>query len=430
MELSRDKYFDFRLITIYLVILAILIDSPTMYRYLTDSPLYGKGFGWPLGIVCLLYVIQTKQTRLNHSLIFRFPILLVLLLLYACLSGYNVNRFLIGYVGVFVFLFLFAYALYENGEMKVFLHAFTNVMLVISVISLIGWLFGSILNVLPGRTELSYDWANSIRQTFSYFRIYFENPIQNNGYSIVRNVGIFTEAPGYSGCLTYAMLTEVALWKENVKKLQRRLSYVKLIVFTLTMFTTSSTKGLIVVLMIFAYEYIMKDSDNKWKAALKLFAGVAVVIGVVYATNILVGLKLETGSGLTRMDDLKSQFATFLQHPLLGAGYDNVEAIIANQLRVRSNDGLSMGLTVLLAYGGLWMFAIYAGAIVTSFRMPYFRDHRKTWFLVVMGLVYNLFISNAAFSDPYIFLVAAAYAAPVESMDQIRGMVLNEAAKS
>ena len=134
-----------RVIVMYLVIIVVLIDSPTMYRYLTVSPLYGKGVGWLLGISCLLYAIQVKTSRL--------------LVLYAFLSGYNTNRFMVAYVGTFVLLFVFVYALYQNGEMRLFLRAFTNVMLVVALLSLFFWLFGSILNVLPGRVELTYDWA-------------------------------------------------------------------------------------------------------------------------------------------------------------------------------------------------------------------------------------------------------------------------------
>ena len=89
-----------------------------------------------------------------------------------------------------------------------------------------------------------------------------------------------------------------------------------------------------------------------------------------------------------------------------------------------------MGLTVLMAYGGLWLLAIYIGALVVSFRNSYFRAHRKTWFLIVIVLGYNLFISNAAFTDPYIFMVAAAYAYPAGEAIQTRGIMLNDATKS
>lgn len=419
-----------RMIVIYLVVIAILIDSPTMYRYLTVSPLYGKGFGTPLGIFCLLYAVQVKTSRLNASLTVRFPILIALLVLYAYLSGYNTNRFMVAYVGTFVFLFVFAYALYQNGEMRVFLRAFTNVMLVVALISLFFWLFGSILNVLPGRVELTYDWAERINPTYTYHWLYFENPIQNMDYSVVRNLGIFTEAPGYSGFLSYAMLAELVLWKELTLKSDKRRAAIRILIFVITLISTSSTKGIIIVLIALAYEYITKETRSKWGDAARLYAGVLIVVAVIYATYGMVGAKLETSSGLTRMDDLSSQFTTFLQHPVLGAGYGNVQAIIQNQVRVRSNNGLSMGLTVLMAYGGLWMLAIYIGALVVSFRNAYFRTHRKTWFLIVIVLGYNLFISNAAFTDPYIFMVAAAYAYPVGEAIQTRGMVLNGAAKS
>lgn len=407
-----------RKITIYLIIIAVLIDSTTMYRYLTDFPLFGGGGGWLLGFFCILYIFLASKIRITNALKTRLPILILLLLIYAIANSYNAERYLVSYVSMFIILFIFAYALYQTGEMMVFLHAFSNVMIIIAVISLFFWLFGSLMNVLPGRTELSYYWAERYRTTYSYFYLYFENPSQNVSHGLICNLGIFTESPGYSGFLTYALLIEIIFQKRIIGKRKKRKSILKILVLIVTLFTTNSTKGILIVLIALAIEYVVKEEKSRIKKALKIVGAFAVIVVVAYASFSLIDNKLETSSGLVRFDDLRSGFQTFIENPLFGAGFNNADAIIEHQLVSRGNRGLSMGLTTLLAYGGLWLFGIYFGAVVASYKSLYFSTNRKQWVLVVIVLLSNLIISNSGFSCPYIFAIAAAYAAPKAAINR------------
>ncbi len=406
------------IILIYCIAIAIILDSATMYTYLKDFPLYGHGFGWPMGVICLLYVLQSKKIKKNYSLAVRLPVLLLLLLVYAAVTRYNIRSYFVSYVGVFLCLFVFAYFLYQNHEMKSFLRAFSNVMLAIALISLVCWVFGSILNVLPGRTALTYFWADHDRSTYTYFYVYFENATQNIGYDIVRNVGVFTEAPGFSGFLTYGLIIELALRKDAEKKNKKQVF--RILIYAVTLLSTGSTKGVLAVIIAFLVEYFARNTKTPFGMGLKGFVGVFIVVVAAIIGMRLLATKLATGPGIVRMDDMLAGIKTFIQNPIFGAGYNNSTAIIRNQLVSRSNTGLSMGLTVLLAFGGLWMFCIYAGAVIVSYRSSYFKKHRKTWFLICLVLLYNLFVSNSGFSDPYIFVIAAAYAMPVKRALSVR----------
>lgn len=420
MKTVRLNNLNLKLITIYLVVAAIIIDATSMYRYLTNSPLFDKGFRLPLSMICLLYVLQSKSFKVNNAIRIRLPIVMIVLFIYAYVTRSTSDRFLVSYVGAFFFLFVFAYALYQNHQMKEFMRAFSNVIIIMAVVSLFFWLFGSILHVLPGRSQLTYYWAESYRTTYTYYYLYFENPIQNIGHGTICNLGVFTEAPGYSGFLTYALLIELVFRQSIIGKKNRRKSLFRILILIITELTTDSTKGIIAVLIALTIEYVAKETHNNWRKALKAIVGVAVIVIVAYIGFVLIGNKLETSSGMYRLDDLRSGFKTFLQHPMFGAGYNNVEAVMRNQLHARSNQGLSMGLTVLLAYGGLWLSAIYAGAVAASYKIPYFRRNRRTWILIVCVLFYNLFVSNSAFSSTYIFLIAAAYAAPMREVKSLQ----------
>lgn len=397
---------------LYLVVIAILLNATSMYRYLIGSPVYNMGFSWIIGVLCLTYVIFTKSIRLDNAIILRFLFLLLLLLVYAFITRYNIERLLLGFIGVFISFYVFAFSLFRNGEMKNFFQVFSNVILLVAILSLFFWLFGSVLDLLPGRKQLTYYWAEKYRTTYTYFYLYFENPTQNIVHATVCNLGIFTESPSYSGFLTYAMIIEMSFNKEITSRRKKRISNIKIVIYIITLISTNSTKGIIAFLVALAIDYISRECKSKWHLFLRIVAGILVISIVAYACYTLIGNKLETRSGITRLDDLRASVKTFLQHPLFGAGYGNIQAIIKNQKVIRGNQGLSMGFAVLLAYGGLWLLAIYAGAAIITRDNPYFKKNKKTWLLIVLVLFFNLFVSNSGFSDPYLFAIAAAYAMP------------------
>lgn len=396
----------------YLIVVVILLDSATMYRYVTTSPLYGRGFGLELGCLCVLFVLLSGRLSIRTGTLVRLLAVVAVFLVYALVTRYNTSRFLTSFVGAFVFLFLFAYFLYRRGEMQKFLRVFSNVMLVMCFVSLFFWLFGSLLDLLPGRTELTYYWANRYRTTFTYAYLYFENPVQNSVHGTICNLGIFTEAPGYSSFLTYALLIEMVFRKLAVTKEKRRDCFRRIVVFMVTLLSTSSTKGIMVVMLAIAIEYIAKGSRTRLLSVVKVVATVLVIAVIAYVGNNMISQKLTTTSGIVRWDDFVAGIEAFLEHPLFGSGYQNSQAVIDYQDVTRTNRGLSMGLTVLLAYGGLWLTAVYLGAVRAAYDIRLFSEKKSIWFLVVAVLFFNLLISNAAFSIPYIFLLAAAYAAP------------------
>ena len=106
MKTVRLNNLNLKLITIYLVVAAIIIDATSMYRYLTNSPLFDKGFRLPLSMICLLYVLQSKSFKVNNAIRIRLPIVMIVLFIYAYVTRSTSDRFLVSYVGAFFFLFV------------------------------------------------------------------------------------------------------------------------------------------------------------------------------------------------------------------------------------------------------------------------------------------------------------------------------------
>ena len=83
------------------------------------------------------------------------------------------------------------------------------------------------------------------------------------------------------------------------------------------------------------------------------------------------------------------------------------------QTVIRDSGGLSMGITVILAYGGILFLALYVIPVFITHKSPFFRKHKKICILVIALLAYNLFISNCGYYNLFIFILAAGYTIPL-----------------
>ena len=118
-------------------------------------------------------------------------------------------RYLLFGIGVFLALItneyhfkdlsmiVFVYCRQKQG--RLLLASYANIVLVVAAVSL--YFFGSVLGLKIGAVNTVYYWANNPHFTTSYCYLYFHQPLQDQlylGHHVIRNTGIFTEAPGYT----------------------------------------------------------------------------------------------------------------------------------------------------------------------------------------------------------------------------------------
>ena len=282
--------------------------------------------------------------------------------------------------------------------------------MIIGVISLFFWLFGSVLRVLPGRVETTYSFAKwQHLKTYTYYYLYFENPIQNQkllGIDIPRNCGIFTEAPAYSGLLLYAYGIHVFGPKEMDKK--------KVLLLLITILSTQSTKALIILIMVFGIRFMFEGNENHSKVYVfikTLVSILMIVVSIAVIESIMSDKMIANDSFIARVNHLNGGLKTWLQNPFFGAGFENDNAFFSNLNSGAGENGMSMGLTVLLAYGGIYLTLFYIFAIFVATKNRSVKGNLKNYCFFVLMLLVNLFISNSAFGYPYLFFVASGYAA-------------------
>ena len=123
-------------------------------------------------------------------------------------------------------------------------------------------------------------------------------------------------------------------------------------------------------------------------------------------TAVLLWDKMQTVSGFMRLDDVLACFKTWLTAPLFGTGYWNDESVIPFfTYPDRYNNGLSMGVMVVLAQGGLYLLTLY---VVPAVRAVVRARGQTHWMLgaFILMMFALLFTSNIAYNFLTLLLIA------------------------
>ena len=156
------------------------------------------------------------------------------------------------------------------------------------------------------------------------------------------------------------VLVLILAYYEFISKM-KKINIIRIILL-ITIITTFSITGYISALIIYTLKLTKSfyPKIKNMKKIQKLFFLLLSILSI-FCCMFLISYKLNTGSGSMRIDDYQACYKTWINHSvLLGAGFDNEEAIKENMSDFRSNDqGLSNSIMVILAEGGIMLFAIY-----------------------------------------------------------------------
>lgn len=328
--------------------------------------LWQRVTGW--GIYLAVYLLATRYNGVRFVLYFALPLLL--LMLYAGLS--------------------------RDGGAGL-LHKLSDIVTVLTALSLFFFFFGTVLEWIPPSSVTAFYWGESRRTCPTYFHLYYAaQRIRFFGMDLPRNCGVFPEAPGFAGFLVVAVATEVLL--------RRRPRLWRCGLLVVAALTTLSAKALILTAAVFLLRYALW-SPAGWRARrLRAVALPAVAAGMVGAAGVLLWDKLQTVSGGMRLDDVVACLKAFRTAPLFGTGYWNDASIVPYfAYPDRYNDGLSMGLAVLLAQGGLYLSALYWRPAVGCIRRC---RPRRGWLSLVLVYTGLLLTGNITYHFLTLLLIA------------------------
>ena len=248
-----------------------------------------------------------------------------------------------------------------------------------AALSLLCWLLISVLRIVPMTGLAVTDWSETgafeTRETF--LGIYYET--QWLVYGTARNSALFTEAPMASFTFSTAFIVEELLLKRGNRY--------GTVVLALAVVSTFSTTGWMVLLAVLFYRLLLADNSlfrpGRTARLLILIAAATAVL----AMTVIVVNKIMWGSGNVRINDYVIGFEAWLEHPLIGGGFESLEYLQSFMPEWRmSNCGYSNSPMQILAQGGLYLAAAYALSLAKgiSYAVAY-RDRDVLAFIVVFA---------------------------------------------
>ena len=375
----------------YLLMLLVVFYSATWCLYTSANCNSALRLAVPL----LAALILLRFRRIPARLWQRVALTGVYLAVYLLATRYNGVRFVLYFA--LPLLLLMLYTGLEGDRSVYLLYRLADIVIVLTALSLGFFLFGTVLGWIPPSSVTTFYWGESWRTCPTYFHLYYEaQRIRFFGVDLPRNCGVFPEAPGFAAFLVVAVAAEVLL--------RRRLRWGRVALLTAATLTTLSAKALILTAAVLALRYALW-SPRGWRARRGRVVALPVLgVGLSVAAGVLLWDKLQTVSGGMRLDDVAACLKAFRTAPIFGTGYWNDASIVPYfSYPDRYNDGLSMGVAVLLAQGGLYLSALYWRPAVGCIRRA---RPRRGWLSLVLIYTGLLLTGNITYHFLTLLLIA------------------------
>lgn len=315
--------------------------------------------------------------------------------------------------------FTLLFMICEQEGSKLFLEKFfdkySQIMSLIAIVSLVFYFLGTLGGMLP-KSEIQYYNNRWTYSCYSYFNIYFENPLQNLSYA-PRNVGVFMEAPVFAIALIYALFWNLIKEKKN--------KFI-IVILLVTMVTTLSTTAFIVGGLLISLYYYFNAKNRSIKIALRAFTPLLVVLAA-WMIYLIMKTKMTTGnygSVLIRLDDVGAAWKSFLQAPIFGAGFYNLEAIYSNFTYNTLKGDPTFGFINILAYGGIYLGLYYYGGLLWFVKSNILDKNGKILFVFMMSAL--LCSSPMQYSIMLYLFISAGYVAKLSSAKMNKNCHVNK----
>ena len=309
------------------------------------------------GFLLIYAVGRKKQIRRQH--------LFLLLLLFSCIAATMAARREIGNGYIYKFaLLLFAFFAAELIDIKTFARCFDQVMFVLAMISLICFALELIDHKIFSFAPRVY---NSVGYGFQNLFFYIQS---DAGFS-PRNYGIYREPGVYQMFLIVALLFESYFFE--------KLRLAKIVVFSITLFTTLSTTGIIAyavwVLLILAKRGTFTRKRKLWIVFGGLLLGL-IAAAVFHAQigrliqEVFGKMVSKNASYMAREASVTLNIRLWLTSPVFGVGIYDIEPAFKEMAFQVYGQRIDCNTNLLLLqfavhgtlYGALWTAGLVKGA--------------------------------------------------------------------
>lgn len=361
-------------------------------------------------IVILLGFIRKKTIKRKEFLLFFLELLIGLV--YMILS---VRKNISMYIVLFLLFFplITFYFSSDNERISRLLKKIVNVVFALCIVSLVFYVFGTILHIIPSKTVL-VNWGG-LNYHNSYLGLHFEMQREDIlGRFITRNTGVFTEAPMFSYVIVLALIFNMYI---NGKK------YVNFI-FIITILSTLSSTGIICVIMFMLIKMLFEKTKSELTSFIKLLSIPLVVFVAIYGSMVVIENKINSTSKSysIRLDDYRASILAWKDSPIWGNNFTNEEKTISymENYRVRSSNsthkmtGQSNTVGRLLSEGGIILFMLYIFPVLVLIIKSV---KEKNYRLLLMSLIFGvlLILTNVPYNYITLMTVGLCYAIYIQN---------------
>lgn len=258
-------------------------------------------------IMLIKYLMQYKKVK--HDFI------VLILVIFTILASMLVNIDITGGYLFKAILLLFGYLFFQHFKREKFIEFFLKTMALISVISIIAFLFSDIITVVgffPIIENTNY---------YKFTSLFFTNIPHSNLFSH-RNFGPFWEPGTYQAYLFIALFFSMFM-HSRYKKLYS-------ILFTITILTTFSTTGIFSVVLLYAGYFLSRKQSVKTNKLFYLVLLLAATIFIFYDSDAVyhifnkISRGSESASFSSRWHSIWGNIIIFFKNPLFGAGLNGL----------------------------------------------------------------------------------------------------------
>lgn len=359
IEKVKNTVFNAPMEKVFNLLLALLMILST-HTVLSESSNYSiqSNLNKVIILIAAALLIFTVSTLYNEKIdirnIAKIELIYALAILILCIAQTAGGTFVYNDSWViaawFVLLIIPTVYLQIIKHELIILEYFKKIMIVLSVISLVFWIL-SILHV-PTTSTTTISWGG-IKTLDGYFGIHYlaQAPVHFFGINMMRNTGIFTEAPMFSAALSIAFLIHLFIDNKKIDKITCLL--------VVTIISTTSTTGIIIILGALFLKLAKRYMHISKYILIGLLLSATIIMYLIFQSK----MKNMSGSYNTRINDIYAGFKTWMQHPIFGNGLGDNFVIKQNMSPMRtmyawSNSGFSSGIFSMLVQGGLYYFLL------------------------------------------------------------------------
>ena len=256
---------------------------------------------------------------------------------------------------IIILMWVINFTTSNDYRISAILVKYKNLMVIIAIVSLFYWIFGTILHILHANGSFQTIWTGTgLPSTIpSYNGIYFETQSLTTSYGILqRNSAIFTEGP------MAALNFGIALLIENFQQNESKRHKFSFFILCISIISTLSTTGYILLAIVFCYDVYFYDKFYKYRNF--LLVGIIAVFLIAIVFLLKEKFNVDVGSSSVRLDDYVVGVEAWKQHPFLGNGVENNDYLKQFMGIWRwSNTGFSNSITKVLSDGGIYLFVGY-----------------------------------------------------------------------